>query len=102
METAAHHIFVCASFRADGEVKGMCSKKGAAGFLPYIENEILDRGLDAQVTSTGCMKMCDTGPVMVIYPENLWYGPVESEEVIDEILDALEDGGKAEGYWLNK
>ncbi len=100
MEKPKHHIFVCASFRADGEAKGMCSKKGAAGFLPYIENEILDRGLDAQVTSTGCMKMCDNGPVLVIHPNNTWYGGVETEEIIDEILDALEGGGVAEAYCI--
>jgi len=92
MEKPEHHIFVCASFRADGDAKGVCHKKGSVDLLPYIENEILDRGLNAQITSTGCMKACDYGPVMVIQPQGLWYGPVESEAVVDEILDALEDG----------
>ena len=92
MEKPEHHIFVCASFRADGDAKGVCHKKGSVPLLPYIENEILDRGLDAQITSTGCMKACDHGPVMVIQPNGLWYGKVESEDTVDEILDALEDG----------
>ncbi|MDY6903343.1 MAG: (2Fe-2S) ferredoxin domain-containing protein [Thermodesulfobacteriota bacterium] len=100
MRKPQYHLFVCASFRASGESKGMCSAKGATDFIGYIENEILDRSLDAQITSTGCMKMCDNGPVMVIYPENIWYGGVESEEIIDEILDALEDGGTADEYLL--
>jgi (2Fe-2S) ferredoxin len=98
MEKPKHHICVCASFRAGGDPKGVCHKKGSVGFLPYIENEILDRGLDAQVTSTGCMKACDFGPVMVVYPEGLWYGNVDSEEAIDEILDALEAGAAAAQY----
>ena len=92
MEKPEYHLFVCASFRADGDPKGVCHKKGSVPLLPYIENEILDRGLDAQITSTGCMKVCDHGPVMVIQPQGLWYGKVESEDVVDEILDALEDG----------
>lgn len=96
MEKPKHHIFVCASFRVDGEAKGLCAKKGAGRFLPYIENEIVDRGLDAQITSTGCMKACDHGPVMAIHPEGIWYGKVETEDAIDEILDALEDGQIAE------
>lgn len=100
MEKPRYHIFLCASFRAGGEAKGVCSKKGALEFLPYIENEILDRGLDAQITSTGCLKGCDHGPVMIIYPDNFWYGNVESEEIIDKILDALEDGECAEGYLI--
>lgn len=100
MEKPEYHIFVCASFRADGEVKGVCHKKGSVSLLPYIENEILDRGLNAQITSTGCMKACDHGPVMVIQPAGHWYGGVESEDVVDEILDALEDGDVAESYAL--
>lgn len=98
MEKPQHHIFVCASFRADGEAKGVCNKKGAVDLLPYIESEILDRGLNAQITSTGCMKACDHGPVMVIYPSGQWYGNVESEDIVDEILDALEDGTVADAY----
>ena len=100
MEKPEHHIFVCASFRADGEAKGVCNKKGSINLLPYIENEILDRGLNAQITSTGCMKACDHGPVMVIYPSGQWYGNVDSEDVVDEILDALEDGAVAESYTI--
>jgi len=96
MDKPEHHIFVCASFRAGGDPKGVCHKKGSADLLPYIENEILDRGMDAQVTSTGCMKACDYGPVMVIYFQGIWYGSVDSEDAVDEILDALEDGKIAE------
>lgn len=98
MNKPEHHIFVCASFRAGGEPKGACHKKGSIELLPYIENEILDRGLDIQVTSTGCMKTCDYGPVMVIHPEGHWYGNVASEEIVDEILDAVEDGTVVEEY----
>ena len=102
MERPKHHIFVCSSFRASGEIKGMCNKKGSTDLLPYIENEILDRGMaDVLLTSTGCMKQCDNGPIMVIYPENYWYGDVDSEEKIDEILDALEDGEAAPEYLLS-
>jgi (2Fe-2S) ferredoxin len=96
MEKPANHIFICSSFRASGELKGKCSKKGASDLIPYIENEILDRGMDALLTSTGCMKQCDNGPVMVVYPQGHWYGNVESEEDIDEILDAIEEGDVAE------
>ena len=103
MDKPEHHIFVCASFRAGGETKGkggVCQKKGSLNFLPYIENEILDRGLNAQVTSTGCMKACEHGPVVVVYPEGTWYGEIDSEEKIDAILDAIEDGKAAEELLL--
>jgi (2Fe-2S) ferredoxin len=96
MEKPEIHLFVCASFRAGGETMGACDKKGSRDFLSYIENEILDRGLNAQVTGTGCLKACDHGPVMVVYPRNVWYGNVDGEEAIDAILDALENGTVAE------
>ncbi len=100
MEKPTHHILVCASFRVAGEAKGACNKKGSTALLPYLEEEILNRGLDALVCATGCMKQCDDGPVMVIYPEGHWYGKVETEEAVDAILDALEDGGACDAYAL--
>ncbi len=103
MGVPKHHILVCASFRPSGELKGKCHKKGSVDFLPYLENEIIDRGLsDVIVSSTCCLKMCDQGPVMVVYPQNTWYGGVESEDIIDEILDSLEAGIVAEKYLLYK
>lgn len=100
MEKPTHHILVCASFRVSGEPKGICHKKGSTGLLQYIEEEVLDRGLDVLLSTTGCLKQCDKGPVMVVYPENHWYGGVQSEEQIDEILDALEEGATVEEYAL--
>jgi (2Fe-2S) ferredoxin len=93
------HIFVCNSFRMSGEPQGVCNKKGASSFLQYIEEEILNRGLDAMVSATGCLKVCDRGPAMVIYPFGWWYGDL-NETRIDEILDALEDGNPVENYLL--
>ena len=101
MDKPAYHIFLCASFRAGGDPKGTCNKKGSVALLPYIENEILDRGLDAQITSTGCLKACDYGPVMVVHPQGHWYGNVESEDAVDEILDAIEDGTVAENLLIS-
>ncbi len=101
MKKPAHHIFVCASFRMTGEPQGICHKKGSTNFLQYLEQELSDRGLaDVVVSTTGCMKVCDRGPAMIVYPENWWYGHVESEEVIDQILDALEEGKPAEEFLI--
>ncbi len=96
------HILVCASFRSGGDMQGVCHKKGSADLLPYLENEIVDRELDAVVTSTGCLKACDHGPVMVIHPQNQWYARITAEEMIDEILDAVEDGQVAARYLIEE
>lgn len=57
-------------------------------------------GLNARVTSTGCMKACDYGPVMVIPSQGVRYGKVDNEEAVDEILDALENGEVAESHLI--
>lgn len=98
MEKPTYQILLCASFRVSGEPKGACHKKGSTDLLQYVEEEVLDRGLDALITATGCMKQCEDGPVMVIQPLNQWYGGVDSEQAVDAILDALEDGGSCEEY----
>ena len=101
MEKPEKHIMVCGSFRANGEPQGVCHKKGSLGLLPYLESELNDRGMtDVMVSATGCLKVCDRGPALVIYPDNLWYGGVESEDIVDRILDALEEGGTVEELLL--
>ena len=100
MQKPPHHILVCASFRVKGEVKGMCHKKESAELLPYLENELADRGMDhVMVSSTGCMNRCEKGPVMVVYPAGSWYGEVNQDK-IDTILDALQEGNEATGLLL--
>jgi len=101
MDKTAHHILVCASFRTSGDPKGVCYKKGAADHLAYIESEINDRGLDVTISSTGCLKQCNSGPIVVVYPEDQWYGKVDSEEAIDAILDAVENDDIASDYFLS-
>ena len=99
MQKPKYHILVCNSFRMSGESQGVCNKKGAPQFLQYIEEEILDRGLDAMVSATGCLKVCDRGPALVIYPMGWWYGEI-TEEKIDEIMDGLENESPVEEYLL--
>jgi nitrogen fixation protein NifB len=98
MEKPAYHILVCNSFRLSGAPQGVCNKKGAPDLLQYLENEIVDRGLPAMVSSTGCLKVCDRGPAMVVYPGGWWYGAM-TEEKVDAVLDALEKGEPA-AEWL--
>jgi (2Fe-2S) ferredoxin len=101
MKKPKHHIFVCGSFRAAGGPQGVCNKKNSLGLLQYLEQELADRGLpDVVISSTGCLKACDMGPVMIVYPENWWFGRIESESAIDAIIDALEEGRPAEAYLI--
>ena len=102
MKKPDYHILVCNSFRVGGEAQGACNKKGVARLLQYISEESADRGLDVAVSTTACLNVCTQGPVMIIHPNNYWYGGVDSEEVIDAILDALEEGEAAKDYLISE
>ncbi|MHB9035801.1 MAG: (2Fe-2S) ferredoxin domain-containing protein [Armatimonadota bacterium] len=100
MNKPKHHILICSSSRIAGEPVGACNKRGAANLVQYVQNEAADRGIEGVlVSNTGCLKICDEGPVMVIYPEGYWYGKL-TEESIDDILDALEEGRAVENLLI--
>jgi len=100
MTTPKHHLFVCGSFRTNGSPQGVCHKKESLDLLSYIQSEVQDRMLDGvEVASTGCLNACTKGPVLIDYPSGHWYQKV-TEEVVDEILDAIEDGEVAEAHLM--
>ena len=70
----------------------MCHKKQSSSILQHLTLEAQDRGLDGvMISSTGCMNVCESGPVMVVYPENVWYKGA-TVETADAVLDSLEEG----------
>lgn len=93
-------VLLCQSFRVKGDAKGICHKQ-TEGFLQYIEEEILDRGLDMQIIATGCLKQCESGPIMVIQPDNWWFKNIDSEDAIDAVLDGVEDGTPPTDYLIS-
>jgi (2Fe-2S) ferredoxin len=101
MEKPKHHVFVCGSFRVAGDPKGICHRKDSGSLLGYLETEVSDRGLDGvTVSSAGCLKLCEHGPVVVVYPEGHWFGKMD-EDRIDLMLDALAEGKPAEELLLS-
>lgn len=93
MQKPKNHIFICASTRLNGKVQGSCKNKESHNLVAMFNEEIMNRDLDTEVmvTSTGCVGLCEKGPIVMIYPQQVWYGEV-TEDDIDDILDALEKG----------
>jgi (2Fe-2S) ferredoxin len=85
----------------NGTPQGVCSKGGAMQFMQYLQEELADRGLgDVAVSGTGCLKVCDRGPALVVYPENWWFGHIDSEEAVDAVIDSIEKGSPAPEYTM--
>ena len=95
MKKYKHHIFVCTSSRINGTQKGFCCAKGSAKLTQRFLEEIEDRGLEDEVavTNTGCFGLCQKGPIVVVYPEGVWYGGV-SEDDARTIMDEHIVSGK--------
>ena len=88
MKKPERHIFVCTSSRANGQQKGYCHAKDGVAVVGRFLEELEERGLSGavMVSNTGCFGLCEQGPVVVIYPDNVWYGTVTPDDV-ESILD---------------
>lgn len=95
MHKPKYHIFVCSSSRINGEQKGFCFQKGAVEIVNNFIEEIQERELEGEVmvTNTGCFGICSKGPIVVVYPEGVWYESVTPEDV-EEIMDSHIEEGK--------
>lgn len=94
MNKPKHHIFVCTSSRPNGQQKGYCHTKDGVDILANFMEEIEDRELGGEVfvTNTGCFGICDKGPIVVVYPDNIWYGSVTPDDV-EAIMEEHIEGG---------
>ncbi|MDR3233291.1 MAG: (2Fe-2S) ferredoxin domain-containing protein [Planctomycetaceae bacterium] len=93
MQKPSHHILVCNSFRMSGTPQGVCAKEGSGPLLQYLQEELDDHNLnDVAVACTSCLKVCDRGPIIVVHPENWWFGRMNSEEAVDAVIQSIEKG----------
>jgi (2Fe-2S) ferredoxin/predicted O-methyltransferase YrrM len=92
MEPFRVHLFVCTQQKPEGVIS--CSANGSLAVLDQLDREIQARGLDGdvQLTTSGCMGLCDEGPVMVVYPAGVWYRHVQPSDVREIVDVQLRDG----------
>ena len=66
-----------------------CSLKNSEKLQTELKIKIKDLKLNKKIriNKSGCLDRCESGPVMVIYPEGVWYSFKNSED-IDEILNS--------------
>ena len=89
------HVFCCINERESGHPRGSCSARGAQPLQAYLKARGKELGLGsrARMNKSGCLERCELGPVMVIYPEGVWY-TYSTRQDIDEILDRHVLGGE--------
>jgi (2Fe-2S) ferredoxin len=95
------HAFVCINERPADDPRGCCAAKGSAGLRDHLKQRVKEAGIKGvRVNNAGCLDRCELGPVLVIYPEGVWYF-ADNKADIDEIFDThIQGGGRVERLML--
>jgi nitrite reductase/ring-hydroxylating ferredoxin subunit/(2Fe-2S) ferredoxin len=83
------HLFVCTS----GET---CPTQGdTEKYVKILRAGVQKAGTqgDARVNKSGCFSQCGHGPMIVVYPEDVWYAGVQETD-LEEILTSHILGGR--------
>ncbi|MCF7797096.1 MAG: (2Fe-2S) ferredoxin domain-containing protein [Lentisphaeria bacterium] len=88
------HVFICTNERPPGHRKGCCADCGGNQIKALLKARVKAAGLknDIRINSAGCLDACEFGPVMVVYPEGVWYTCVKPEDVDDIFHSHLKAG----------
>jgi len=88
------HIFFCTNERKGGEA--CCAQLKALDAFDHCKAKVRESGLagpgKVRVNKAGCLDRCAAGPVLVIYPEAVWYSYVDLADIDEIVVSHLQNG----------
>jgi len=85
------HVFVCQNVRPEGAPRRSCTTDGKSELVPQLQQFSKAAGLSGRIriNKSGCLDQCEHGPVVVVYPEAVWYGHVQPEDAQEIVAEHL-------------
>jgi (2Fe-2S) ferredoxin len=97
------HVFVCQNVRPEGAPRPSCTSDGKSELLPQLQQFTKAAGLGGKVriNKSGCLDQCEHGPMVVVYPDAVWYGHVQPGDAEEIVAEHLVGGRPVERLRLN-
>jgi (2Fe-2S) ferredoxin len=97
-----HHVLICTNERDEDAPRPSCAGEGSKKLKDAFKEAIKDAGLKGKVRANevGCLDQCEHGPVVVVYPDAVWYGFVRGRDVAEIVDEHLLHGRPVERLLL--
>ena len=84
------HVLVC--------THKTCRRQGGSRAAKSLKRALKALGLRRSVmlTEVDCLDQCGRGPVMVVYPDGVWYGAVDKESAREIVEHHIKEGRTVE------